>query len=73
MTLERVKSERRKEAEAAAQALKVSDIQFFDLGDYPLELDREAKYRLVDVIRAVQPNFMLSIPPTTHITPTTPM
>lgn len=36
------------------------DIQFFDLGDYPLELDREAKYRLVDVIRAVQPAFMLS-------------
>jgi len=60
MTLERVKSERRREAEAAAQALNVHDIQFFDLGDYPLEMDRAAKYRLVDVIRAVQPRFMLS-------------
>lgn len=59
-TLEMVKTARRKEAEAAAQALDVHDIQFFDLGDYPLELDKEAKYRLVDVIRAVQPNFMMS-------------
>jgi 4-oxalomesaconate hydratase len=60
MTLERVKSARRREAENAAAALDVHDIQFFDLGDYPLELDREAKYRLVEVIRAVQPAFMLS-------------
>lgn len=60
MTLERVKAERRKEAENAARALDVHDIQFFDLGDYPLELDRAAKDRLVDVIRAVQPDFMLS-------------
>ncbi|WP_417667475.1 PIG-L deacetylase family protein [Roseibium sp.] len=60
MTLEKVKTERRKEAENAATALGVSDIQFFDLGDYPLELDTDAKYKLVDVIRKVQPTFMLS-------------
>jgi 4-oxalomesaconate hydratase len=60
MTLEKVKTGRRKEAENAAAALDVHDIQFFDLGDYPLELDRDAKYRLVDVIRAVQPAFMMS-------------
>ncbi len=60
MTLEKVKSARRTEAENAAAALGVHDIRFFDLGDYPLELDREAKYRLVDLIRAVQPAFMLS-------------
>ena len=36
MTLERVKAERRKEAEAAAKALGVADIQFWDLGDYPI-------------------------------------
>ena len=51
MTLEKVKAARRTEAENAASALGVHDIQFFDLGDYPLEVDREAKYRLVDVIR----------------------
>ena len=33
MTLEKVKTERRKEAENAAQALNAHDIQFFDVGD----------------------------------------
>jgi 4-oxalomesaconate hydratase len=60
MTLERVKTARRAEAEKAAELLGVHDIQFFDLGDYPLEVDRDSKYRLVDVIRKVQPHFMLS-------------
>ncbi len=60
MTLERVKTERRKEAENAAAALGVHDIQFFDLGDYPLDLGLEAKERMVDVIRAVQPKWMMS-------------
>ncbi|MCO4846969.1 MAG: PIG-L family deacetylase [Yoonia sp.] len=60
MTLEKVKTGRRIEAENAAKALDVHDIQFFDLGDYPLELTRDDKYKLVDVIRAVQPDFMLS-------------
>ncbi len=60
MTLGRVKAARRAEAEKAAAALGVHDIRFFDLGDYPLVMDTEAKFRLVDVIRAVQPRFMLS-------------
>lgn len=60
MTLEKVKSGRRKEAENAARALDVHDIQFFDIGDYPLDLGREAKDRMVDVIRAVQPKWMMS-------------
>jgi len=60
MTLDRVKAVRRREAEKAANALEVHDIQFLDLGDYPLEIDRETKFRLVDIIRAVQPRFMMS-------------
>ena len=60
MTLERVKSERRAEAENAAAALGVSDIRFFDVGDYPLDLGRETQGRMVDVIREVQPNWMMS-------------
>ncbi len=60
MTLDRVKTERRGEAENAAAALGVADIQFFDLGDYPLRVGPEAMDRLVDVIRSVQPHFMLS-------------
>ncbi len=60
MTLEKVKAARRGEAENAAAALGVHDIRFFDLGDYPLEMDRAAKERLVDLIRAVRPAFMMS-------------
>jgi len=60
MSLEKVKTERRKEAESAANALNAHDIQFFDLGDYPLDMDKEAKFKLVDVIRGVQPAFMMS-------------
>ncbi|MGP1667269.1 MAG: PIG-L deacetylase family protein, partial [Rhodanobacter sp.] len=60
MTLEVVKTERRREAENAAKALDVHDIQFFDLGDYPLEMTRAAKDRLVEVMRDVQPSFMMT-------------
>ena len=60
MTLEKVKAARRAEAEHAAEKLGVHDLICFDLGDYPLELSRDDKNRLVDVIRAVQPDFMLS-------------
>ncbi len=60
MTLERAKADRRKEAEAAARALDVADIQFWDLGDYPITLDQEALFRLVDVYRALHPAFVLT-------------
>jgi len=60
MTLEAVKPARRQGAEQAAAAPGANDIRFFDLGDCPLEMDRDAKYRLVDVIREVQPAFMPS-------------
>lgn len=60
MTLGKVKEAREDEARNAAAALGTEDIRFFDLGDYPLELDRAAKDRLVDVIREVQPSFILT-------------
>ncbi|WP_040326212.1 PIG-L deacetylase family protein [Aurantimonas manganoxydans] len=60
MTLQRVKDERRKEAEEAASALGVHDLVCLDLGDYPLEFSRDNKMKIVDVIRRVQPAFMLS-------------
>ena len=60
MTLEAVKAARREEAENAAAALGVSDIRFFDVGDYPLDLGRDTQDRMVDVIREVQPKFMMS-------------
>jgi 4-oxalomesaconate hydratase len=60
MTLDRVKAARRAEAEKAAAALGVHALECFDLGDYPLRLADDDKNRLVEVIRAVQPAFMLS-------------
>ena len=60
MTLDGVKSARRKEAETAAEALNAHDIRFMDMGDYPLEMDKDAKFALVDIIREVQPAFMFS-------------
>ncbi|MES0811484.1 PIG-L deacetylase family protein [Roseibium sp. SCPC15] len=60
MSLDKVKTARRCEAESAAEALNVHDIQFMDLGDYPLHVDAEARNKLVDTVRNVQPDFMLS-------------
>ncbi len=60
MTLSAVKSARRLEAENAASALGAHDIRFFDLGDYPLDLGRAAQERMVDLIREVQPGWMMS-------------
>ena len=60
MTLERVKASREAEARAAATHLGVHDIQFWDLGDYPIALGEAALFRLVDVFRAVRPAFMLT-------------
>ena len=60
MTLDRVKAERQKEAEAAAKHLGVVDIQFWDLGDYPITLSDDSLYRLVDVYRETHPAFVLS-------------
>ncbi|MEX0954428.1 MAG: PIG-L deacetylase family protein [Rhizobiaceae bacterium] len=60
MTLDKVKAERQKEAEAAAKALGVADIQFWDLGDYPIELSRDSLFQLADLCRKIHPAFMLT-------------
>lgn len=60
MTLQKVKDARHSEAEAAAKALGIHDLVTLDMGDYPLDFSRENKMRIVDVIRNVQPSFMLS-------------
>jgi len=60
MTLERVKAERQKEAEAAATQLGVADLQFWNLGDYPITLSDASLHRLVDVYRAIHPAFVLT-------------
>jgi 4-oxalomesaconate hydratase len=58
--LARVKAVRKVEAERAADALGVADLQFWDLGDYPLRVGDDALYRLADVYRQIRPAFVLS-------------
>lgn len=60
MTMDRVKTSREAEAKKAAGLLGVHDIQFWDLGDYPINLTEAAFFRLVDVYRAIHPAFMLT-------------
>lgn len=60
-SLEEIKQIRRGEAEAAASALG-ADVEFLDLGDYPLLETPDAVARLVDVFRRVQPTVVLTHP-----------
>ncbi|RBP65619.1 4-oxalomesaconate hydratase [Brevibacterium sanguinis] len=60
-TLDEIKEIRRGEAEAAAAALG-ADIEFLDLGDYPLVESQEAVQRLIDVYRRTQPTTVLTHP-----------
>ena len=60
MTLDRVKTERRAEATAAATQLGVADIQFWVLGDYPIGLDQAALFRLADLYRVLRPYVVLT-------------
>ena len=60
-SLDEIKAIRRDEAEAAASALG-AEIEFLDLGDYPLVESPEAVAKLVDVYRRVQPTVVLTHP-----------
>lgn len=59
MTEAKVKDARREEAMAAAEILGAS-VEFFDIGDYPMRADKDTLFRLADVYRRVQPEFVLS-------------
>ena len=59
VTLDKVKADRRAEAQAAADLLG-GEVEFFDLGDYPMRVSDEALFRLVDVYRELQPEFVLT-------------
>ena len=60
MTLDRVKAERRAEAERAAQILGVRNIVFFDLGDYPLSTTAASLERLADLYQEIRPEWVLT-------------
>ena len=58
-TVENVKRIRHGEAEAAAKALG-ADFRCLDLGDYPLEVQGDALSALVDAIRELAPDVLLT-------------
>lgn len=58
-SLDEIKAIRRDEAEAAAAVLG-AEIEFLDLGDYPLRESAEAVAQLVEVYRRVQPSIVLT-------------
>ena len=59
MDLQQVKATRRREAEKAAEVLG-SEIEFFDLGDYPMRIGDEVLYKLADIYREMRPEFILT-------------
>ena len=59
MTLQKVKQERKREAETAAGILGAS-VRFFDLGDYPMRIPDMAIEQLADIYREVNPEFVLT-------------
>ena len=58
-TVERVKAIRHEEAERAAAALGAA-FECLDLGDYPLEVDRDALVSLADRIRDFGPDVLIT-------------
>lgn len=60
MTLEKVKAARRAESEKAADILGAAEIEFWDIGDYPMRISDEITYRMADVFRALRPAFACS-------------
>ena len=57
--LDDVKAQRRDEATRAAEILG-AEIEFFDVGDYPLRPGEAVLDRLVDIYREVKPAFVLT-------------
>jgi 4-oxalomesaconate hydratase len=60
MTLEKAKTARRVEAEKAGSILGVHNMQFFDLGDYPMRTSVGDVERMADIYQAIRPAWVLT-------------
>jgi 4-oxalomesaconate hydratase len=58
--IEKCKKLRETEARAAADYLGISDIRFFDYGDYPLEMTNERIQKMTYDILDIRPNVILT-------------
>ena len=59
-TAESVKAIRKGETEAAANILGITNMEFWDLQDYPIEITPELEERMVRKIRTVRPDIILT-------------
>lgn len=59
MTIDRVREVRKQEAIHAADLLG-GEVEFFDLGDYPLRLNEEALERLVGIYQSLRPQWVVT-------------
>ena len=71
-TIERVKEIRRGEAERAAAALG-AEFECLDLGDYPLEIDKDALMAISDEIREFGPEVLITHTDTDPFNPDHPV
>jgi 4-oxalomesaconate hydratase len=71
-TIENVKRIRREQAEAAA-AIVGAQFRCLDLGDYPLRIPGPALEQLVDLIRDLQPDLLLTHTPVDPFNPDHPV
>jgi 4-oxalomesaconate hydratase len=71
-TVENVKRIRHGEAERAATALG-AEFRCLDLGDYPLDIDRDALDRVVDLIRELAPDVLITHTDTDPFNPDHPV
>ncbi len=60
MEMATVKQEREKEARKAAEILGAKQICFMDVGDYPMRIADEALFKLADLYRELNPEFVLT-------------
>ena len=60
MTLDRVKAARQSEAERAGAILGVHDMQFFDLGDYPMRTNVADVEKMADIYQSIRPEWVLT-------------
>lgn len=59
-TTENVAKIRREECLAAAKCLGVTDIEIWDLQDYPLEITKEVSLRILETIRRFRPDMIIT-------------
>jgi 4-oxalomesaconate hydratase len=71
-TVDNVKRIRHAEAEAASGHLGAS-FRCLDLGDYPLQIDRDALLAIADAIRAFAPDVLITHTDTDHFNPDHPV